>query len=311
MVGVFSFLLLVSIAVFALAIVLLIIRAIKKQSKRATTIMATASVLVFVVSVIGIEMTYHPTSYQLAEQERIAAETAEQEQKKEAGAQQGPDTQLVSTAPVQADSQLSGLQTPDTSGDKTSAPPDFDEESTQSASTASTQPDSQPAVSQMPDTSRDESLVPADFDGENTQFVSASRYDALQQLYIDISPEMTYTEMLDLVKATELPYSEEKYNGSRVVQVAFTEDGTEEDGNYLEIHYDYAKNENSINDELEKYHFATSVYRPSSGRRSLICHNSGYYFSIYEPGNYIQGSSFDSDQKVSLTREEQIRIFGY
>ena len=56
--------------------------------------------------------------------------------------------------------------------------------------------------------------------------------------------------MLKLVKKTKLPYSEGLYNGSRLVQVAFTEGCTlqkykKEAGDYLEIHYDYTEANNS------------------------------------------------------------------
>lgn len=51
-------------------------------------------------------------------------------------------------------------------------------------------------------------------------------YDELQQLYLDLNTNLNYSEMLELIQSTGLPYSEVKYNGSRVVQVAFTDGAT-------------------------------------------------------------------------------------
>lgn len=139
-------------------------------------------------------------------------------------------------------------------------------------------------------------------------------YDALQQLYLDLEPDMSYTEMIDLVKSTGLPYSEQKYNGSRKVQVAFTEGCTvqehkKESGDYLAIYYEYPKDENSINDELEKYSYGTCAYVPCDSRLELINHVSGYYFSYYVPGNYISklGKSLDLDKEMS--KEEQLHYY--
>ena len=139
-------------------------------------------------------------------------------------------------------------------------------------------------------------------------------YDALQQLYLDIDSQMSYSEMLDLVKSTDLPYSEELYNGSRVVQVAFTEGCTaqkyrKEAGDYLEIIYDYPLNENSSNDILDKYSFATCVYVPNDCTLTLICHESGYYFSYSEPGNYISKQGNDLELDKSMSKEDQLTYY--
>ena len=140
------------------------------------------------------------------------------------------------------------------------------------------------------------------------------KYDALQQLYLDLDPSMSYEDMLDSVKSTGLPYSEEKYNGSRTVQVAFTDGCTvqrhkKESGDYLEIHYDYPDNENSSNDILDKYIFATCVYCPSDSYLSLISHSHGSYFSYYEPGNYISDSGNDLDLDKKMSKKEQLDYY--
>lgn len=134
-------------------------------------------------------------------------------------------------------------------------------------------------------------------------------YDALQQLYLDLDSNMSYKEMLHLVKSTKLPYSEEKYNGSVQIQVAFTEGCTvqkhmKESGDYLEIIYRYSDNENSANDNTDNYIFGTCAYIPYNSDLELISHFCGQYFDYDKPGNYISdlenlGKPLDLDKKMS------------
>lgn len=139
-------------------------------------------------------------------------------------------------------------------------------------------------------------------------------YDSLQQLYLDIDSEMNYSEMIELVKSCGLPYSEEKYNGSRKIQVAFLEENTDQkymdsNGDYIEIIYLYPKNENSNNDVLEKYFFGTCVYVPCDCSMELISHVSGSYFSYSEPGNYISDLGTDLKLDKDMTREQQFEYY--
>lgn len=143
---------------------------------------------------------------------------------------------------------------------------------------------------------------------------SSFEYDELQQLYLDLDPNMGYEAMLDLVKSTKLPYSEQKYNGSRQVQVAFTEGCTvqnhkKENGDYLEIIYEYPDDKNSANDVLSNYSFGTCAYVPNDSDLCLISHVSGVYFSYYEPGNYISdfGKALDLDKNMS--KKEQLDYY--
>lgn len=145
----------------------------------------------------------------------------------------------------------------------------------------------------------------------------AIEYDALQQLYLDISADMSYTEMIDLVKSTGLPYSEEQYNGSRAVQVAFTEGCTKqrykrEYGDYLKIYYEYPRDENSSADKLEKYYFRSCEYVPIHSQMVLMSYKNGRYSGvsgISEYGNYITilGNVLDLD--ANMTKEEQLKYF--
>lgn len=139
-------------------------------------------------------------------------------------------------------------------------------------------------------------------------------YDELQQLYLSIDSNMNYAEMIELVQSTGLPYSEEKHNGSRTVQVAFAEEVTaqkhkDESGDYLEIVYVYPKDENSSNDVLEKYSFGTCAYNPDDCSLTLINHVSGSYFSYYEPGNYISDLGTTLDLDSDMSKEQQLDYY--
>ncbi len=144
--------------------------------------------------------------------------------------------------------------------------------------------------------------------------ISEIQLDDLQQLYLDFDSSLSYPDAIEYVTNTGLPYSEEKYNGSRQIQVAFTEGCTaqkykEESGDHLTIIYVYPKDENSSNDELDKYLFGTCSYIPADSSLQLIEHNNGYYFSIYEPGNYISKLGTQLELDSSMTREEQMLYY--
>ena len=139
-------------------------------------------------------------------------------------------------------------------------------------------------------------------------------YDELQQLYLDIDPKFGYSEMVDFVKDTKLPYSEEKDNGSRTIQVAFTEGCTvqshkKENGDYLKIIYVYAENENSGNDDLEKYSIGTIAYCPNDSDLELINHYAGVYFSYYDAGSYISDFGTSLDVSKEMSRKEQLAYY--
>lgn len=83
MVGVFSFLFVVSIVALVVAVVRLVISAVKKESKKPSAVMAAVSVVLLLVSFVGVGLTYHPTPEQIAERERIAAEKAAEKEERE------------------------------------------------------------------------------------------------------------------------------------------------------------------------------------------------------------------------------------
>lgn len=146
--------------------------------------------------------------------------------------------------------------------------------------------------------------------------ILADTLDELQTLYLSISSDIAYSDAVQLIKDSNLPYSEEKYNGSRQLQVAFTEGCTDqkyrdESGDYLQISFDYPSDENSANDDLSKYKLSFCVYCPEFGP-TLISLSRGYYFSYHEPGNYIEDSKNKDDISAlsgSMTKEEQLSYY--
>lgn len=151
-------------------------------------------------------------------------------------------------------------------------------------------------------------------DTELTSYSTQMEYDKLQQLYVHIDTTLPLQDMIDFLDSYGLPYSFEKYNGSREIQVAFTKECTtqkykKESGDYLTITYVYPKNENSSTDNFEKYTFGTCAYYPQDSNLSLICHISGHYFSYNAPGNYISKSGTPLDLDTSMSRNEQMKYY--
>lgn len=83
MVGIFSFLLVLSIVALVVAVVRLVLSAVKKKPKKPSAIMAAVSVAIFLISFVGIGVTYNPTPEQIAERERVAAEKAAAKEERE------------------------------------------------------------------------------------------------------------------------------------------------------------------------------------------------------------------------------------
>ena len=105
MVGVFSFLLVASGVALVVALVLLAVRAVRKKPKKSVALMAAACVAVFLVSSVGIGMTYHPTPEQIAERERIAAEKAAAKEAEEAArreAEKAAQTESPASTPSES-----------------------------------------------------------------------------------------------------------------------------------------------------------------------------------------------------------------
>ena len=135
--------------------------------------------------------------------------------------------------------------------------------------------------------------------------LSEIELDELQRLYIDFDPSFSFSEALEYVEASGLPYSSVKYNGSRTIQVALTDGATAQKykkvaGDYVTISYAYPKRENSINDDLEKYSFDSCSYYPESARFSLIQSVDGCH--ILKLGS-------DLKLDLSMTKEDQMLYY--
>lgn len=134
--------------------------------------------------------------------------------------------------------------------------------------------------------------------------LSQVQIDKLQQLYLDFDSSFSYAEASEYIANVGLPYSDVKYNGSRAFQIAFTDGCTaqkykKESGPYIVINYEYAKDENSNNDDFEKYSFSSCQYFPDS------------YFSYAEYKESTRISRLGSilEEYNNLTKEEQLLHF--
>ena len=135
--------------------------------------------------------------------------------------------------------------------------------------------------------------------------LSEFELDELQQLYLNFDSSLSYSDAVDYIISTGLPYSEGKYNGSRTIQIAFTEGCTaqkykKESGDYLTINYDYPKNENSSNDELDKYTFSSCEYVPLDSYLSL---------TYTEVSTFISRLGTQLELDSVMTKEEQMLYY--
>lgn len=134
--------------------------------------------------------------------------------------------------------------------------------------------------------------------------LSQVQIDKLQQLYLDFDSSFSFAEASEYIANVGLPYSDVKYNGSRAFQIAFTDGCTDqkykkENGPYIVINYEYAKDENGNNDDFEKYSFSSCQYFPDS------------YFSYAEYKELTCISRLGSvlEEYNNLTKEEQLLHF--
>lgn len=134
--------------------------------------------------------------------------------------------------------------------------------------------------------------------------LSQVQIDKLQQLYLDFDSSFSFAEASEYIANVGLPYSDVKYNGSRAFQIAFTDGCTDqkykkENGPYIVINYEYVKDENGNNDDLEKYSFSSCQYFPDS------------YFSYaeYRESTCISRLGSILEEYNNLTKEEQLLHF--
>ncbi len=149
----------------------------------------------------------------------------------------------------------------------------------------------------------------------STDLTDSIYYDKLQLLYIQIQPSLKYEEVLELIKHSELPYSEYKYlYGVKNIIVAFEKDVTLEPdrakkGDYLKIGFDTStKRKKHENDIIT---ISTMVYFNNEKRIKLIEHASGNYFSLgrNDTGLYVDNYNYSDYKHNNMpfnSKEEQI-----
>ncbi|MBT9775435.1 hypothetical protein GPL15_02795 [Clostridium sp. MCC353] len=133
--------------------------------------------------------------------------------------------------------------------------------------------------------------------------------DTLQKLYIDYPQTAGYREAVAFIRESELPYSEKKLNGSRIIKIALEESGTDislpavdtfRDYDYILVDYLYPKQENNRTDNLDSYIFAGISYITSNGNFLLESHAENVFITK-------DGELLDFD--TSSTRQEQMSFY--
>ena len=125
--------------------------------------------------------------------------------------------------------------------------------------------------------------------------------DELQLLYIQIQSDMSYEEVLDLVIATGLPYSETKFNGSKAIKVAFEKEVTPQryadSGDYVDISFTQDRT-------TKEYSFGTVEYFNSEKFITAFEYKAGTYWDFIngeDVGFYIN----DYQSTLAKTKEEK------
>ncbi len=102
---------------------------------------------------------------------------------------------------------------------------------------------------------------------------------ALRGLYVDFPQTANYPDAVAFIQESQLPYSETKQNGSRLIKIALKKSDTDIDPadtfkeyDYIEILYTYPKMENDDLDQLDHYLFAGISYVSSEGNYVLSSH---------------------------------------
>jgi hypothetical protein len=120
---------------------------------------------------------------------------------------------------------------------------------------------------------------------EDTEQKEEIAYDRLHQLYLEINSDMSYEEVLTKVKQSGLPYRDNKYNGSRMIKVAFDEEVVPhkyaKEGDHIEIHFEDLNSDN----RYEEYVFEKISYW-----------NNDNWISISALTEYVWGCTNEEDQ---------------
>ena len=149
------------------------------------------------------------------------------------------------------------------------------------------------------------------------QKTSNVKYDALQQLYLDIDNDLSYEETLKKVRKSKLPYTDQEYSSSQTIKVAYTTEVAKQryadEGDYVEISFNLDKKTNKLT-------FSTLEYFNHKKFVTIFDYESGTYWDFRDgkdKGLYINNYSNVTGKKnekyiKSNSKENQLKyIFEY
>ena len=144
------------------------------------------------------------------------------------------------------------------------------------------------------------------------QKTSNIKYDALQQLYLDIDNDLSYEETLKKVRKSKLPYTDQEYSSGQTIKVAYTSEVAKqryaEEGDNVEISFELDKKTNKLN-------FSTLEYFNHKKFITIFDYESGTYWDFRDgkdKGLYINNYSNltgNKDEKYikSNSKENQLK----
>lgn len=144
------------------------------------------------------------------------------------------------------------------------------------------------------------------------QKTSNIKYDALQQLYLDIDNDLSYEETLKKVRKSKLPYTDQEYSSGQTIKVAYTSEVAKqryaEEGDNVEISFELDKKTNKLN-------FSTLEYFNHKKFITIFDYESGTYWDFRDGkdnGLYINNYSNvtgNKDEKYikSNSKENQLK----
>lgn len=144
------------------------------------------------------------------------------------------------------------------------------------------------------------------------QKTSNIKYDALQQLYLDIDNDLSYEETLKKVKKSKLPYTDQEYSSGQTIKVAYTSEVAKQryadEGDNVEISFELDKKTNKLN-------FSTLEYFNHKKFITIFDYESGTYWDFRDgkdKGLYINNYSNltgNKDEKYikSNSKENQLK----
>lgn len=149
------------------------------------------------------------------------------------------------------------------------------------------------------------------------QKTSNVKYDALQQLYLDIDNDLSYEEILKKVKKSKLPYTDQEYSSGQTIKVAYTSEVAKQryadEGDNVQISF-------NLNKKTNKLSFSTLEYFNHKKFITIFDYESGTYWDFRDgkdKGLYINNYSNvtgNKDEKYikSNSKENQLKyIFEY